>query len=284
MFWQIALAISIISASLATLAQKVLLREREVDPVASAIFLQVFFALLIGLFGVVTGQFTFNGISQIISNLIVLMLLIGGFYAVAFRAIKLIEISKYIVILSLRPVFTVISSTLFLSEGLNNKQYLGMALILAAVALVTLERNWKFNFGKGEIMALAAAALVGFANTNDRIALLHFSFITYLFLSALLPGTFLVISSRNTLKKMKIFLEKNLFFKVSVMSFFQSLAVITFLLALKAGNNSSQVSSINEVSIILTVILSIIFLKERDFLDRKLSGALLAFLGLILMG
>ena len=283
MTWQVLIAFNIIFTSIATLLQKILMGDKETDPIATAILFQFMMIILVGIIVIITGKYDFSSMLLIIPNLIILMILIGSFYIFIFKSLKQIDASKFIVLLSARPLFTILASTFLLNEGLNPKQFIGVIAILSAVFLVTTEK-FHLKFNRGELFALLAAALLGFANTNDRIALQSVELIPFLFLSAVLPGAFITFFNLKALKKIKIFFERQLMTRMILMSIFQFGAIITLLGALKVGNNSSQIVSISELNIVLTVILGIILLKERKNLFRKLAGVSLSFAGLLLIG
>ena len=61
------------------------------------------------------------------------------------------------------------------------------------------------------------------------------------------------------------------------------LAAVSFFAALQASPNSSQIFTINAFGAVITVALSIIILKERDYLVRKLIGAIVSLSGLLLV-
>ena len=58
---------------------------------------------------------------------------------------------------------------------------------------------------------------------------------------------------------------------------------ILFFAALQMSKNSSRIASINLVSVIVTVLMAIAFLKEKGDLAQKLLGAVSSFIGLILV-
>lgn len=281
MSWQILLAASIILGSLATILQKVLMKDDKSNPAALAIFFQIIMAVFVLILALFTGGLDFADVFRIIPNLVIMTFLIGPFYLFIFRSLALIDASEFIVILATRPLFTILASTVFLGEGLTAKQFLGVVLILVSITIVTMD-HFKIHFGKGEFFAILAAAAVGFANTNDRIVLQSFPLVPYLLLSAILPMVFLTMMEYRSVPKIKEFLKPKKFLKTLLMAFFQFAMIITFLGALKVGQNSSQIASMGELNIILTVLLSVILLKERKNLVRKLAGAGLSFIGLIL--
>lgn len=282
MTWQIVLAVEVVLASISTLLMRKFLRGQNNDPWAFAVLYQFLMGLLVGGYAVVSKQLIFPAISLWL-NLAIMVVLAGLSYVFTFKALAQIEASEFVVILSSRVLFTLLASSLLIAEGLNVRQLVGLLLVLASVILVSI-RGFKIKFGKGEMMALLGAAAIGLANTNDRIILKQFPLTTYLFLATMLPALFLVAINLKSLGKMKMFFEKETFLALLGMSVIQVGVIALFLLALQLGNNSSQVAAINNVSIVLTVLLAIVFLGERGDLARKLLGAGLSFMGLLLLG
>jgi len=282
MSWQLLTGLTIIFTSVATSLQKVLMKDEKTDPATSAIFYQIIMMFFIGLLMFLTRQVNFTGIDRVIPNLLIMTLLIGGFYLFIFKALKLIDVSEFIVILSLRPLFTIITSTLFLNEGLNIKQFIGVIAILISVILVSLHKI-KLGFGKGELYALLAAACLGFANTNDRYVLLSISLLPYILLSAILPAVFLTVTNIKKLPLIKSFFEFSVLKKMLFMAVFQFASTLTLLKAFQIGNNSSQISSLTEINVVLTVLIGIVLLREHENIYRKLLGSGISLVGLLLL-
>jgi drug/metabolite transporter (DMT)-like permease len=283
MTWQILIALCIFLTAVATLLQKVIMKDEKVDPIASAIFLQIIMTVITFGFLVFSNNVNFSGIEKILPNLFIMMVLIGSFYFLLFKSLKLVDASLFAVINSSRAVFTIFASTTILSENLSPKQILGVIAVLSAIALVLLNKN-QLKFGKGEFYCFLAAVSLGFATTNDRIALLVFPVIPYIFLSTILPTIFLIGTNPTSFRKMKILTNRRIFPKFLLMSVIQLSTLALFLKALQIGNNSSQITIVNESYIIVTVLLGIIFLKETSNLKRKVIGSIIAFIGIILIG
>lgn len=70
---------------------------------------------------------------------------------------------------------------------------------------------------------------------------------------------------------------------MAVLSLVFTVSAICLFAALQSSPNSSQIATINLLNIVLIVVLSIIFLKERDNIPKKLLGAVSSLVGLILV-
>lgn len=158
----------------------------------------------------------------------------------------------------------------------------GTLLIILGVVLVTL-KSAKVSFSRNEIYALLAGVCFGFANTNDRILLKTLNLYPFVFLAFVLPAVIVAIVKPNAARKMTAFLGKTLLTRMVVLCVVYAASAITFFAALQASPNSSQVASINLTNVILTVLLSIVFLRERTNIPKKLTGAVASFVGLILV-
>src|SRR5579859_2643586 len=169
--WQFLIFVTVILFSIVTLLQRVLLKKEHSNPKAFAIFFQVLTGLIIGGFGVAVHSSALPNMGPIIWNFLLMVVLYSASSILNYTALKNIEVSSYTIIYSLRGVFAVITSTLFLHESLSLQQTIGAVLILISIVLTNM-RGAKLHFRKHELFVLIAAFLVGVATTNDRY-LLH---------------------------------------------------------------------------------------------------------------
>lgn len=158
----------------------------------------------------------------------------------------------------------------------------GTLLIILGVVLVTL-KSAKVSLSRNEMYALLAGICFGFANTNDRILLKTFNLYPFVFLAFIVPAIMVAVVKPDAAKKTKVFLGKTLLTRMVMLCVVYAASAITFFAALQASPNSSQVASINLTNVILTVLFSIIFLRERTNMPNKLAGAVASFVGLLLV-
>ncbi|MBM3209334.1 DMT family transporter [Candidatus Shapirobacteria bacterium] len=282
MNWLALILASVLLNSVATVLQRVVLREEKSDPVAYSIFFQLLTGLLIGGFGVVTSGLTFPDLRPLALFLILMTFLYGFGNIFIFQALKAVEASKFTVIFSGRALFTILASTLFIREPLTQRQWPGAILILLGVIIVNLQAS-RISLKKEDLIALLAAASFGFANTNDRFLLRSFSLYPYVFLAFIVPALFILSLHPRKIKEMAVFLEKKLFVRMLILCIAYAAAAITFFSALQIAPSSSQVATINLTSVIVTVLLALLILKERKNTTNKVIGALISFFGLVLV-
>ena len=282
MTWQVLISISVVLFSVATLLQRVLLREDKSDPMIYLVFFQVSTGFMLGVFGLLFKQLSFPNIKPLLPNLFLMMTLNGVGAISQFKALKYVEASRYAVIFSVRVFVTILASSFILKEGLSGVQWLGTFLIVVGVLLANIQ-SAKLSFSKKEGLALLSAVVFGLSNTNDRFLLKSFKVYPYIFLGYILPACFVVMLNPYTIRKMKVFLKWQLFKKLLLFSVLFVISGLAFFSALQIVDNSSKVIAINLTPVVLTVLLAAVFLKERDNLLEKILGAVLSFLGLLLV-
>lgn len=282
MNWQVLTILSVFLVSLSTLLQKVLLKNDKSNPIAFAIAFQLFTGFFLILFSLFFGGIQLQNISSVAFNIVIMTMLYGICNIFIFKAIKHIDLSKFSILFTTRGIFTIIASTILLKEGLNTFQLLGAILIMSGVFFVSLKKK-KIVFVKEDAFAFLAAFCFGVALTNDRFILKSLDLNTYLSIAFLLPGIFIAIFNVKALKEIKFFLNKQKLSILVILSFTYALAAIAFFKAIQISSNVSQVSTISLSAVVFTVLLSIVLLKEYENLKMKLVGAILCFIGLILV-
>src|SRR3989344_4516229 len=274
MSWQFLILVSVILYSISVLLQRVILKENESQPIAYSMFFQLLVGIVIGITGSLFADMSLpSNLTPLFWNLLLMTFLYAFANVFIFKSLKLTEASKFTIVFATRAFFTVFASSLLLKEFLTGSQFLGALLIFSGVVLINLKSS-KFSLDKGSLFALLGALAFGLANTNDRYLLKSFNIYPYITLAFISPFFLMSVIYPKELKHIKLFLGKKVLKKVLLLS-----VVYAFFGALQVSNNSSQVASVNLTSVIITVILSAIFLKERSDLYQKIAGAALSFVG-----
>lgn len=283
MSWQILVALSVVLYSVSVLLQRVILKESNSKPIAYSIFYQFLIGIFMAVIALFFGGIHLPNLRPLIFNLILMALFYGFSNIFIFKSLKQTEASKFTIIFSTRAFFTIFASSLLLKEFLTTKQFIGVSFIFLGVILVNLKSR-KFSLGRGEFFALLGAICFGLANSNDRYLLKHFELYSYMAVCFIVPSLVMSCIYHRELEHIKLFLSKKVLKKVLLLCIFYGSAALTFFAALQIGSNSSQIASINLSSVIITVLLSIIFLKEREIISKKLIAAIVSFIGLLLLG
>jgi len=153
--------------------------------------------------------------------------------------------------------------------------------LVSVVLISNVKKGFKFN--KGVIYALAVGLFYGLAVVVDAFNIKHFDAISYAVIMAFLPGIILLLLNPKAVKGFGV--VKNLSFlkKMGTLGFFYSGQAILYFLALAVGGKASQIGPISQAQVIVTVVLAVILLKEKDNLLKKIIAAILVTIGVILM-
>jgi len=283
MTWQIYIGICIVTYSLAVLVQRLILRSMTTSPIAFSIVSQLVCALILGLVGVAFGQLTWTtDLSSVFWNLGFMTLAYGLGSVVTTLALKTSEASKFTVLFATRAFLSIAIAGVMLGEKLTNWQLMGALLIFVGVVITSWQAK-KFVLEKADWLTLFGALCFGAANVNDRFILQQMPLITYNFLAFLLPPLAVAAVFPSQVKLIPTMFTKIMLLKIGLLSSLYCFSALTFFSALKIAPNTSQVVSINLISVILIVVLSVILLKERSKLWLKLIGAGVCFAGLMLV-
>lgn len=279
MHWLLLAFISVITLSVANIFQKIAMQKQDSDPIASAIVFQ----FLLGICGSVFALI--KGFSLPSSNLIIFFVGSALLYTYGsvcfFRAIKLIEASEMTIIGGLGTIMTIIASVIFLKDSITSIQILGAFCILFAIILINYQKQ-KITIGPGTWLAVAGATSYGLAIIFDSFIIKRYNAVSFLPIASFGPGIILALWFHNKTKKIvqAIFsINKNLI----IYGILYSISAISFYIALENGALVGALSTVTKSSIIMTVLLSSIFLNERKNINKKIIGAILTTIGVILV-
>lgn len=282
MTWQIYAGISIFTYSLAVMVQKLFLKDKGSDPVAYTIIVQLLIAVLCGVIVLISGL-DFPQLSlQILFSLVIMALAYALGSIASFTALKMIEASEYSILIFTKTFWSVALAVLILNEPFGALRLAGTILIFLSIILA-LWKGQRIKLEKGEFFALTAAFLLGAAFINDAILLQSLNVWIFLLLGFLLPPlTIFIIMPKSSYQTAKLITGKN-YWKPILMGLLFFGSAITTYLALETGRNPGQLAAISPVAVIVIVIFSAIFLKERDNLIRKIIASITCFIGVILV-
>jgi len=278
MSWLILVLVSAFSLSVATLFQRLLLKEEQSDPAAYAAFFQLLVAVLVFGYAIFSGGFVLPPLKSLIFNLVLLAVLYAFADLALFGAFKTVEASEVAVIGASRMVWAVIPAIIFLKETLDLNRLAGILLVSAGIIALSL-RKGKWNLNKGHLLVLFSSILLGFAFTNDMFLVSHFEAVSFTAFVFPLPAITILLFRPKSIPKLKLFLDARRLSRILIAALFFGIASVTMYLAHKVGGEVSQIGPLSQLSVVLTVILAYFFLKEKDYLGNKIIGAILVFIG-----
>lgn len=280
MNWLVLTLISVFITAFANILLRVLMKNEKSNPFSYAVVFHFLVAIVSLVFALLHG-FQFPMWNQNLIYFLLAAALWGSGTVFYFKASHLLEASEVIILSPFRAVVTIIASIIFLHESFTPQQIIGFILISAAILLVTNLKH-KIQFNNGIYYALAMTLFYGSAVIFDVLIIRIYDPISYLAVSNFLIGSLLLLFYPKALLQLNTFLKPEFLKKMLPLGVFSSIQAIAFYYALKIGQ-TSQIASVNQSQVIVTVILAVILLKERDNLLKKVIGSILVTIGVLLL-
>ena len=282
MSWQLLAGLSVSFFSLNGIFNRVIMRDVNSDPFAQTIV----FSALVGIFAFAIALFRGGFHYQISLDQFPFFVLITLFLAAAstlnYKAAQSLEASESSILLSSQKLWEVILAFFLLQEAFSLNRLLGTIVVLVGVA-VAQWRNERFIINRGVILALLASLAYACAEIASYFLLRVFDAPSLNVYSALFSATALLIVRPQTYKKISFYFRPKYFVSLLIVSFTSALASIFLYTAYQVGRNASQLAPILAAEAALTVMLAIVFLKERNNMVQKLSGACIVVAGITLL-
>lgn len=279
MHWLIFGALNVIGMSVAAIFQRIAMKKDGSDPISSAIIFEFLLSLVSGIVAIFFG-FKLPP-AAIWPHLLIIGLLYGYGSVFFFKSVKTIEASEMSILSSFGTLITVALSYFFLNERLNTTQGLGMILILLAVVVINYTKH-AFRMSTGAWYAILGAAFFGSAVVVDTLILKVYPAISYLPVGSFFIGIILLVSFPKSFGKL-IHTIRKIDINLILYSTLYTFGALMFYIPLQSGTYVSQLSTVGRVSIIFTVLLAAIFLKERSHIGKKILGAILTTIGIFLI-
>lgn len=283
MDWFLLTLLSVFVVSIANILQRVLMKDDKSNPYSYGVVFHLLLGVLNLIFAVLHGGFQIPSLSGNLAVLFLAAALWGGATIFLFKALQLAEASEVTILSSVRVVITILAAMIFLQESFSVQKVFGTIIILASILLVTnLKKGIRFN--KGVIYTLGMALFSGLAIVADGFVVKSYDPVSYTTIVNFLIGFGLLVAYPKTLLEWSHFVQPKFLMKMLPLGIFSTIQGIAYLLALANGGNASQVGTIRQATVIVTVILAVILLNEKDNLARKLVAAVLVTIGVILLG
>ncbi|MCP3942596.1 MAG: DMT family transporter [Desulfobacteraceae bacterium] len=285
MYWQSMALLSGFFYAVSIILRKIVLQDNQSDPYSCAVVFHFLSGVLAVGLALILGQdiFFLPDLSlTLMFHLVSIIFLFSLGVVLVFISMKYIEASEFAIIYTSRVFFTIIASFVFLDEVLMPIQFIGTLFIVAGIVMINIRRE-NFFFPRPTILAIAAAICIGFSATYARYLL---GFVNpYQFNIFMLLGSsiLLFLVKVSSAKHFKYFSRIEMIFKMLALSLVYTFMNITFYLAMESCENSSQVMSLFMSGLIMSIVLSIIFLKEIENIKIKFLAAIISFIGVLFL-
>ena len=209
-------------------------------------------------------------------------LFVSVIYALNYYVITLGNIGLISPIISSNPIITVVLALLFLGEKLNLVSSMGILLTLTGVITLSISGNIKLKPEKWAFLAILVSLGYGISGYLEKISLGQINHATFLMLLSLAQITVIILWKPfyRSKKPLTIKIGPGLIYSVLGIILF-NIGNIAYFTALEKGL-ASVIVPLSNTSVVITVILSVIILKEKIRLHQVI-GILLVISGVILV-
>lgn len=204
---------------------------------------------------------------------IVLTILLQAFNV---KSLQYLEASVFSVVYNTRIIIITFLGVLLLSETLAPVQIMGGLLIFCSVFIVRQEQSFHVT-KQGLLFGFGAALVLSFLNITEKSLNQLVGFFEYFLPVSIICAVIMwtIVFLRRTPVSVAHLTKPE---TLSLMGF-RALSAFGFSAAIVFGPVALS-NYISSLSVILMVICGIVFLKERDYLKRKIMATIIASIGL----
>ena len=282
MSWQILIGISVLLFSVNSLFHRVLMKDEKSDPYAQTVAFYGLGAVCAFIIAILRGGFHY----QISPNQLPLFFLLVIFATSApvliFKALKLIESSESTIVLSSQKLWIVLGAFIFLHEAFSTQKLLGTIIILIGIAIAQW-RNQKFVINKGIVFVLLSALSYAIGDIISFYILRDFDAASFTVYLCIIPVITLLILRPKTIRNLVFYSRPKYALSITAVSINDTVATLAMYVAYQVGRNASQIAPITATQTIISVLLAILILKERNYMPQKILGAFIVVGGVMLV-
>jgi drug/metabolite transporter (DMT)-like permease len=257
------------------------MKDDKSDPIAQTIIFLGIGGIIALVIAIIRGKLDLAFPLSLSFNFVILALVRVG-YVLKYRGYQLLNASEVVIFASTSKLWNVIGASLFLHETVTLSKVLGTLIILIGVA-VTMYVEKKFKFNKGVLVVLLGAVVFGLTDINGFYILQTFDASSFQVYAYLLPVFILLLFKPRSIKKLSYYFTVDRGMKVILLSIFDTLGMLALYFAYQAGGKASVIGPLSASKLIITVLLAMILLKERNNIANKLVGAVITVVGVILL-
>lgn len=191
---------------------------------------------------------------------------------------------------TLNIIATIILSTLIIREGLNWREIIGAIVLLGGMELIlslNVSHYRHKRIWQAVLLSVVSAVFFGIAMTSEKYLLNHVGVSNYLvfgwgfqFVGVILVS---LVFGRHINANFRLLTKAKFWHLALPASLIRMLGGLTFVISLKLANNLSLITVVSGLKIILAALLAAYFLKETNYLSRKLEAATLAAVGIAII-
>ncbi len=183
-------------------------------------------------------------------------------------------------------IYAVILGVLILGEGFTMTKLVGMGLIMLAVLVVAGKSTAVNQFTKHEILLLIAPLFYAIGSIADNTLIKYSNALSYLTLSFLIAGITMTLVNIPRIKEVGIenLREPSFLKTLSLNAFFVAFYGYASYRAYLDGGEVSAMYPIMQSESVVVPFMAMWLFGEREKYLHKIVGAILAFVGILLLG
>jgi drug/metabolite transporter (DMT)-like permease len=279
MAWQLLVCISVVTFSVSVLLRRVMLQNDKTDPLAYVIVYQGLVGVLTGTYALIHG-FHIPDLGRYWFAILVTILLFAAANVASTKAFQQIQASTYSVLFATSAIWTMLAGLFLFNDRITLTQLAGVVLVFISVSILVESKGFKLE--RGILMGLLTGALFGLAVAGWAYVGRRADVPSWIAISFIGPSLIVLAAKPKSVLKMKPFLHGTLLFKMLLLGVIVSISSLASLFAYTNGN-VNLVATLQQTGIIVTTILAIVFLHEREKLLRKCLAATICFIAVILI-
>lgn len=232
----------------------------------------------------------FSGFRFVVTPLnLGLLALDGAAYTIAsmlgYYGLSKVDLSKSVILNSSGLIWALGIGFVFFRESISPTKILALVCVVAAILIVSYRKNIMSSFQKYELMLLVSALVYAFGAALDKQLVASSNPQSYIVVSFLTAGSFVLLVNRKKLmtQKKKLFADHHFIKQLLINSGCIVLAYSFLFRAYGYGGELSKVYIVLQIQTILVALFGILILKERTHIARKVLATVLAFGGLLLV-
>jgi drug/metabolite transporter (DMT)-like permease len=175
-----------------------------------------------------------------------------------------------------------LGAVLVLNEALTARKLIGAAAILSGVVVA----EWRGKapvLNRGAVCVLLAAFCFAASSIISFLIVRTFDVLSYMFYGSVLVASMLAAFRPGVFRKLSFYCQPRRALNIAATSLNDALATLLGFTAYEVGRNALQIGPIGATQTLLTVLLAVAILRERDHMARKIMGGLAGVIGTILL-
>ncbi len=278
MSWQLLTLIAVLVFSSSTVLHKILMRDHGSDPYTQTIVMYGLAGILTLIIALCLGRFHYQITTNQALLFIPLAFFISGGSVLLFKALKTLGASESSILKSVQNLWVVFGAFILLGEPFSMMKVVGTIVTMLGIGVALWKRN-QLTFGKGSLLVIISTLLYSCSDLLSLYFVRDFDPLSLFIYISFLPVIVLLMLNPKAIKKIPFYFKPSRALVIVALSLIDIVGTLSVYMAYQAGRNAAQIGPLMGTITIVSVLMAIVFLKERDNMGNKLIGALIVVAG-----